>query len=202
MSYYTWEYIISCLGMWFRFEVISSSVWRNYSSLHHCRLESLMSVYFLFSFLNILMIPRWQNLIWGLENIVTSIEKQTFMKGNMHILFLFFKMWHDIFFFLNGLPLFYDKTTNLEDLKLQTYKAYITICYLFFFFFSFTIFFLICGRFCHTLKWNSQGFTCVPHPNPLSHLPLHPFPLGFPSAPGLSTCLMHPTWAGDLFHPR
>ena len=22
------------------------------------------------------------------------------------------------------------------------------------------------------------------------------------SAPGLSTCLMHPTWAGDLFHPR
>ena len=25
---------------------------------------------------------------------------------------------------------------------------------------------------------------------------------GFPSAPGLSACLMHPTWAGDLFHPR
>ena len=23
-----------------------------------------------------------------------------------------------------------------------------------------------------------------------------------PSAPGPSTCLMHPTWAGDLFHPR
>ena len=32
---------------------------------------------------------------------------------------------------------------------------------LFFFFF-----FFICGGFCHTLKWNSQGFTCVPHPNP------------------------------------
>ena len=26
--------------------------------------------------------------------------------------------------------------------------------------------------------------------------------LGLPSAPGPSTCLMHPTWAGDLFHPE
>ena len=43
------------------------------------------------------------------------------------------------------------------------------------------VFFFICGGFCYTLKWNSQGFTCVPHPNPPSHLPLHPFPLGFPS---------------------
>ena len=30
------------------------------------------------------------------------------------------------------------------------------------------------------------------------HLPLHPIPLGLPSAPGPSTCLMHPAWAGDL----
>ena len=49
--------------------------------------------------------------------------------------------------------------------------------------------------FCHTLTWISHGVTCVPHPNPPSHLPLHPIPLGLPSAPGLSTCLMHPTWA-------
>ena len=35
-----------------------------------------------------------------------------------------------------------------------------------------------------------------------SHLPLYLIPLGLPSAPGLSNCLMHPTWAGDLFHPR
>ena len=71
----------------------------------------------------------------------------------------------------------------------------VIICFFFKFFF-------ICGGFCHTLKWNSHGFTCVPHPDPLSHLPLHPLPLGFPSAPGLSACLMHPTWAGDLFHLR
>ena len=66
--------------------------------------------------------------------------------------------------------------------------------------FFFLIF--ICSGFCHTLKWNSHGFTCVPHPDPPSHLPPHPLPLGFPIAPGPSTCLMHPTWAGDPFHPR
>ena len=60
----------------------------------------------------------------------------------------------------------------------------------------------ICSEFCHTLEWNSHGFTCVPHPDPPSNLPLHPLPLGFPSAPGPSACLMHPTWAGDLFHPK
>ena len=59
--------------------------------------------------------------------------------------------------------------------------------------------FFICSEFCHTLKWNSHGFTCVPHPDPPSHLPLHPFPLGFPSVPGPSACLMHPTWAVICF---
>ena len=47
------------------------------------------------------------------------------------------------------------------------------------FFLSF--FFLWC-EFCHTLKWNSHGFTCVPHPDPPSHLPLHPLPLGLAMA--------------------
>ena len=59
-----------------------------------------------------------------------------------------------------------------------------------------------CSGFCHTLTWISHGYTCIPHPDPPSHLPLHPIPLGLPSTPGPSTCLMHPTWAGDLFHPR
>ena len=63
-------------------------------------------------------------------------------------------------------------------------------------------FFFNCSGFCHTLTWISHGFTCVPHPDPPSHLPLHPIPLGLPSAPGPRACLMHPTWAGDLFHPR
>ena len=59
-----------------------------------------------------------------------------------------------------------------------------------------------CSGFCHTLTWISHGFTRILHPDPPSHLPLHLIPPGLPSAPGPSTCLMHPTWAGDLFHPR
>ena len=59
-----------------------------------------------------------------------------------------------------------------------------------------------CSGFCHRLTWISHGFTCVPHPDPPSHLPLHPIPLGHLSASALSTCLMYPAWAGDLFHPR
>ena len=55
-----------------------------------------------------------------------------------------------------------------------------------------------CSGFCHTLTWISLGYTCIPHPDPHSHLPLYPIPLGLPSAPGPSTCLMHPTWAGAL----
>ena len=76
---------------------------------------------------------------------------------------------------------------------------------LFFFSFIFISWRLItlqyCSDFCHTLTWISHGFTCVPHPDPPSHLPPHLIPLGLPSAPALSTCFMHPTWAGDLFHP-
>ena len=37
-----------------------------------------------------------------------------------------------------------------------------------------------CSGFCHTLKWISHGFTCVPPPNPPSHLPLHPIPWVLP----------------------
>ena len=44
-------------------------------------------------------------------------------------------------------------------------------------------------------------YMCSQSPSPL-HLPLHPLPLGLPSAPDPSVCLMHPTWAGDLLHPR
>ena len=30
-----------------------------------------------------------------------------------------------------------------------------------------------CSGFCHTLTWISHGVTCIPHPDPPSHLPLH-----------------------------
>ena len=44
-----------------------------------------------------------------------------------------------------------------------------------------------CSGFCHTWTWISHRCTCVPHPERPSHLPPHPFPLGQPSAPALST---------------
>ena len=87
-------------------------------------------------------------------------------------------------------------TVSLSSQPLHWYHTH-------FFFYLFYFFsFFICGGFCHTLKWKSHEFTCVPHPDPPSYFPLHTLPLGFPSAPGPSACLMHPTWAGDLFHPR
>ena len=43
-----------------------------------------------------------------------------------------------------------------------------------------------CGVFCHTLTWISHGCTYVLHPEPRSHLPPHPIPLGCPSALALS----------------
>ena len=42
------------------------------------------------------------------------------------------------------------------------------------------IFFFFCSEFCHILKWNGLGFTCVHHPDPPSHLPLYPLPPGLP----------------------
>ena len=44
-----------------------------------------------------------------------------------------------------------------------------------------------CSGFCHTLIWISHRCTCVPHPEPPSHLPPHHIPQGHPSAPALST---------------
>ena len=87
------------------------------------------------------------------------------------------------------------------------WKLILCQCYICFYFLPFrglsflSFFFFICSEFCHTLKWNGLEFTCHPHPDPPSHLPLHPLPPGLPRAPGPSACLMHPTWAGDLFHP-
>ena len=52
----------------------------------------------------------------------------------------------------------------------------------FFFFFNFTILYW----FCHTSTWICHGYTRVPNPEPLSHLPPHTISLGHPSAPAPS----------------
>ena len=48
-------------------------------------------------------------------------------------------------------------------------------------------YFTILYWFCHTLTWIRRECTCVPHPEPPSHLPPHTIPLGHPSTPALST---------------
>ena len=45
-----------------------------------------------------------------------------------------------------------------------------------------------------------MGLHVFPILIPPSHLPLHLLPLGFPSAPGPSACLMHPTAAQVWMH--
>ena len=44
-----------------------------------------------------------------------------------------------------------------------------------------------CSGSCQTSTWISHGCTCVPHLDPLSHLPPHSIPQGHPGAPALST---------------
>ena len=51
-----------------------------------------------------------------------------------------------------------------------------------------------CSGFYHTLTWISHGFTCIPHPEPPSHLPPHSTPQGHPSAPALSTLSGASNW--------
>ena len=58
-----------------------------------------------------------------------------------------------------------------------------------FFFFSFIylFYFTILYWFCNTLTWICHECTCVPHPEPPSHIPPHTIPLGHPSAPAPRT---------------
>ena len=65
-------------------------------------------------------------------------------------------------------------------------KTYIFMTFIYFFnlilFFNFTILYW----FCHISKWIRHRYTCVPHPEPSSHLHPHTMPLGRPSAPAPS----------------
>ena len=64
--------------------------------------------------------------------------------------------------------------------------------------FNLFFYFRILYWFCHTLTWIHHGCTCVPHPEPPSHLPPQSIPLGYPSAPAPST-LYHASNLGWRF---
>ena len=54
-----------------------------------------------------------------------------------------------------------------------------------FIYFNWRLITILCW-FCHTSTWIRHGCTCVPHPEPPSHLPPHTILLGHPSAPAPS----------------
>ena len=77
--------------------------------------------------------------------------------------------------------------------------------YIFFFFF-FIYFYQLEANYFTILQWflpyidMNQPWIYMGSPSRSpSHLPLHPIPLGLPSAPALSTCRMHPSWAWICF---
>ena len=70
--------------------------------------------------------------------------------------------------------------TEIPFYKIFFVKGIILLQILFFFYFT------ILYWFCHTLTWICHGCTCVPHPEPPSHIPPHPIPLGHPNAPAPS----------------
>ena len=71
----------------------------------------------------------------------------------------------------------------------------------FFFFFLFFFFFYLWWILSYIEMKQPRVYMCSPSQSPLPP-PSPPIPSRFSSAPGPSACLMHPTWAGDLFHPR
>ena len=126
--------------------------------------------------------------------------------------FLAFSKIYSSFFSLLPWKLHSLVTSKMVNHKIMTYIFVFLFFFLVlkFYFILLSLFFIswrlitlhYCSGFCHTLTWISHGLTCIPRPDPPSHLLLYPIPLGLPGAPGPSTCLMHPTRAGDLFHPR
>ena len=81
----------------------------------------------------------------------------------------------------------YFRPTNVDSgvhLKNDWRSMQLFFCFLFF---NYLFCFAVLYWFCHTLTWICHECTCVLHPEPPSHLPPHPTPLGHPSAPAPST---------------
>ena len=82
---------------------------------------------------------------------------------------------------------------------LHSPNSYVYHVFFLFIYFSWRLITLqYCTGFCHTSIWISHGFTCVPHPEPTSHLPPHTIPLRHPRAP-VSSILYHASNLDWLF---
>ena len=81
------------------------------------------------------------------------------------------------------------KSRRVKRVRCSSNLVYLPQMAFFFFlsFFNFTIFcFTMLYWFCHKSTWICHGCTCVPYPEPASHLPPHTISLGHPSAPAPS----------------
>ena len=95
-------------------------------------------------------------------------------------------------------PVWMTRNTTSPSLSEERFEYTFSfmVCFfygLFFIFLNFIIiiiYFTILYWFCHTSTWICHGCTCIPKPEPPSHLPPHPIPLGHPSAP--SPSILHP----------
>ena len=86
-----------------------------------------------------------------------------------------------IFFFPNRMEQF------ISEVFWPSNSIYPNHLYSFFLILIYLFYFTILHWFCHTLNWICHECTCVLHPEPPSHLPLHPIPLGHPGAPAPNT---------------
>ena len=78
-------------------------------------------------------------------------------------------------------------TENQTWLKRLSMHAFLFFFFLIIYFNWRLITLQYCSGLCQTLTWISHRRTCVPHPEPPSHLPPHPILQSHPSAPALST---------------
>ena len=88
------------------------------------------------------------------------------------------KVWHCFHCFPIYLPR--SDGTGCHDLRCLNIELLFSVLFLCLFFY-FTILYWFCP-----LTWIHHRCTCVPHPEPPSHLPPHPIPQGCPSALALS----------------
>ena len=105
-------------------------------------------------------------------------------------------LWHSAFFMVQ---LSHPYMTTGKTIALTIWTFVSKVMFLLFFLILIFIFFIswrlitlqYCSGFCHTLTWISHGFTCNPHPDPPSHLPLDPIPWLFPvhQARALVSCI-------------
>ena len=90
------------------------------------------------------------------------------------------------FSYLSVSPIFTLLGSSNLSKELQINVKFLEVLRLFFFLFFLFFNFTILYGFCHISTWIRHRYTCVPHPEPSSLLPLHTIPLGRASTPAPS----------------